>query len=147
VELENAFYYIFLSVVLLIVAAGVMNTVLMSTFERMHEFGVMMALGCGRWRLALLVAVESLMLGIVGVIVGVVVGLSLVAVFQHVGIDLSAQMDTISRFYINPVIHTEIDTDHLLTTVISVMLASVLAGLVPAWRVTRLQPVQAIRHV
>ncbi|MDX8392854.1 MAG: ABC transporter permease, partial [Mariprofundaceae bacterium] len=47
VELENAFYYIFLSVVLLIVAAGVMNTVLMSTFERMHEFGVMMALGCG----------------------------------------------------------------------------------------------------
>ncbi|MDQ6986649.1 MAG: ABC transporter permease [Mariprofundaceae bacterium] len=147
VELENGFYYIFLSVVLLIVAAGVMNTVLMSTLERMHEFGVMMALGCGRWRLAALVTVESAMLGMAGIAVGMAIGLSLVFVFQHVGIDLSGQMDTISRFYINPVVRTEIDTDHLLVTVSSVLLASLLAALVPAWRVARLEPVQAIHHV
>ena len=147
VELENAFYYIFLSVVLLIVAAGVMNTVLMSTLDRFHEFGVMMALGCRRWRLAAMVAVESMLLGLVGVVVGAGFGLTLVAVFHHVGIDLSAQMDTVARFYINPVVRTEIDTDHLLNTVLSVLAASLFAALVPAWRAARLQPVQAIHHV
>jgi len=147
VELENGFYYIFLGVVLIIVASGVMNTVLMSTLERMHEFGIMLALGCGRWRLAALVSIESILLGVAGTLAGMAIGLSLVALFQRIGIDLSAQMDTISRFYINPVIHTEIDTDHLLTTVASVLLAALLAALVPAWRAARLQPVEAIHHV
>ncbi|MDQ6972007.1 MAG: ABC transporter permease [Mariprofundaceae bacterium] len=147
VELENAFYYIFLSVVLIIVAAGVMNTVLMSTLERMREFGIMLALGCGRWRLAVLVSIESVMLGLAGTLVGMTIGLSLVALFHRVGIDLSSQMESISRFYINPVIHTEIDTAHLLTTVASVLLAALLAALVPAWRASRLQPVEAIHHV
>ncbi len=147
VELENGFYYIFLGVVLVIVAAGVMNTVLMSTLERMHEFGIMLALGCGRWRLAALVSIESVLLGVVGTLAGMGLGLSLVGLFHRIGIDLSGQMDTISRFYINPVIHPEIDIDHLLVTVASVLLAALLAALVPAWRAARLQPVQAIHHV
>jgi len=147
VELENAFYYIFLTVVLIIVAAGVMNTVLMSTLERFHEFGIMMALGCRRWQLAMLVAVESLMLGLMGTVLGVAAGLFLVTIFHNIGIDLSGQMDTISRFYINPVIHTEIDSDHLLTTVLAVIASAALASVVPAVRAARLEPVEAIRHV
>ncbi|RMD70326.1 MAG: ABC transporter permease, partial [Bacteroidetes bacterium] len=147
VELENGFYYIFLTIVLLIVAAGVMNTVLMSTLERIHEFGVMTALGCGRWRLALMVALESMMLGVAGCLLGAGLGLMLVALFHRVGIDLSGQMDTIVRFYIDPVIRTEIDTDHLWTTIAAVLACSLIAAWVPAWRAARLKPVEALRHV
>jgi len=147
VELENAFYYIFLSVVLLIVAAGVMNTVLMSTLERFHEFGIMMALGCSRWRLAMLVASESVMLGVMGTALGVAAGLLLVTAFHGIGIDLSGQMDTIRRFYINPVIHTEIDSGHLLVTVLAVMGSAIIAAVTPAVRAARLEPVEAIHHV
>ncbi|MDQ6978713.1 MAG: ABC transporter permease [Mariprofundaceae bacterium] len=147
VELENVFYYIFLGVVLLIVGAGVMNTVLMSMLERVHEFGVMLALGCSRFSLAGMVLIESVMLGACGVIIGTVLGLSLVAWFHRVGIDLSGQMETIQRFYIDPVVHTEINTDHLLHTVTLVLLAALLAAIVPAWRVARLQPVDAIHHL
>ncbi|PJC69585.1 MAG: ABC transporter permease, partial [Zetaproteobacteria bacterium CG_4_8_14_3_um_filter_59_5] len=82
-----------------------------------------------------------------GSALGLVVGLSLVGIFHHLGIDLSSQMDSITRFYINPVIHPEIDTDHLLITLASVLLAALLASLVPAWRAARLQPVEAIHHV
>jgi len=147
VELENAFYYIFLSIVLVIVAAGIMNTVLMSMLERIHEFGVMMALGCGRMRLAAMVVMESIMLGLAGVVAGVVVGLLLVNYFHSAGIDLSSQMDSIARFYLNPVVHTEIDTDHLLDTVLAVMAAAMTASIWPAIRAARLQPVEAIHHV
>jgi len=147
VELENVFYYIFLGVVLLIVAAGVMNTVLMSMLERVHEFGVMLALGCSRFSLAGMVLVESMILGTCGVLAGTALGLSLVAWFHRVGIDLSGQMDTIQRFYVDPVVHTEINTDHLLHTVSLVLLAALLAAIVPALRAARLEPVDAIHHL
>lgn len=147
VELENAFYYIFLTIVLVIVAAGVMNTVLMSTLERVHEFGVMMALGCGRLRLAYMVAIESVLIGAIGIGVGTLLGMALVLFFNRVGIDLSAQMDTVTRFYIDPVIRTEIDLDHLLTTILAVLAAALFAAIVPAVRASRLEPVEAIHHV
>ncbi len=147
VELENAFYYIFLSIVLVIIAAGIMNTVLMSMLERIHEFGVMMALGCGRLRLAGMVVIESLLLGTAGVMLGLMVGMTLVYYFHGAGIDLSGQMDSIARFYLNPVIHTEIDTNHLLDTVMAVLAAAIVASIWPAIRAARLEPVEAIHHI
>lgn len=147
IELENGFYYIFLSIVLVIVAAGIMNTVLMSMLDRIHEFGVMMALGCGRLRLACIVTAESLLLGVAGIVFGTAVGMGLVLFFHSHGIDLSAQMDTISRFYIDPVIRPEVDSEHLLDTVLAVFVAAFAAAIVPAWRAARLEPVDAIHHV
>jgi len=124
-----------------------MNTVLMSMLERIHEFGVMMALGCGRMRLTGMVVIESLLLGLTGVVAGIVTGLLLVAYFHGAGIDLSGQMDSIARFYLNPVIHTEIDTGHLLDTVLAVLAAALAASIWPAIRAARLEPVEAIHHV
>lgn len=147
VDLENAFYYIFLGVVLLIIAAGIMNTVLMSMLERVREFGVMMALGCSRRTLAGMVIVESMTLGALGVLLGLLVGLTLVAWFHSAGIDLSAEMDTVARFYVDPIVYTEIDSNHLWQTAGSVMAAAIVAAFVPIWRVAKLQPVEAIHHV
>ncbi len=147
VDLENGFYYIFLSIVLLIVAAGVMNTVLMSMLDRIREFGIMMALGCSRVHIALLVMVESLMLGVGGTVTGTGLGMGLVFYYQRVGIDMSDMMDSVERFYIDTVIHTEIDSDHLLITILSVLASAAFASLVPAWRASRLEPVEAIQHL
>jgi len=146
VELENAFYYIFLSIVLVIVGAGIMNTVLMSMLERFHEFGVMMALGCGRLRMAGMIVCESVLLGMAGIALGSALGLMLVWYFHTTGIDLSGQLDSMARFYINPIVHTEIDTDHLFNTVLAVLFATMMAAIWPAIRAARLEPIEAIRH-
>lgn len=143
---ENAFYYIFLAIVLLIVVAGVMNTVLMSMIDRVHEFGVMMALGCSRLRLALMLLLESGMLGIIGVAFGTSMGLAVVAWFHRHGIDLSTQISTVRRFYVDPVIHPEINTDHLILTAVAVIAGCLIAALAPVLRVARLEPVEALRH-
>ncbi|MDQ6970174.1 MAG: ABC transporter permease [Mariprofundus sp.] len=147
VELENAFYYIFLSIVLVIIAAGIMNTVLMSMLERIREFGVMMALGCGRMQMAGMMVIESMLLGLAGIAFGILFGLGLVYYFHAVGIDLSGQMDSMARFYINPVIHTEIDAKHLWDTVLAVLAATMVAALWPSIQAARLEPVEALHHV
>ena len=147
VELETAFYYIFLSIVLCIVAVGIMNTLLMSTLERVQEFGVMMALGCSRWRMASMVALESVLIGVIGIVLGTSLGLALVAFFGRVGVDLAGHFDTAARFYMDPVVYTEINLDHLLITLLAVVIAALGAAVMPALRAARLEPVEAIHHV
>lgn len=147
VLLENGFYYIFLGIVLVVVVAGVLNTVLMSMLERTREFGILMALGSRGTAIAGMVLWEAGMLGGLGTASGVATGLALVTWFGRAGIDISGMMDTITRFYIEPVIFTEINTDHLAITVASVFASICIASLYPAVKASRLEPVEAVRHV
>jgi len=147
VALDNGFYYIFLGIVLVIVVAGVTNTVLVSMIERTREFGVLMALGTRRADIALIVVTESLLIGLVGTAAGTVLGLALVAHYGHFGIDLSGMDESLSRFYMDPVVYTEIDTDHLAITVLATLVAAAASAFYPALKATRLEPVEAIHRL
>lgn len=147
VALDNGFYYIFLGIVLLIVIAGVTNTVQMSMIERTREFGVLMALGTRRADIAAIVITESLIIGLVGTVAGTAFGLGAVALYGRMGIDLSQMTEGLSRFYMDPVIYTEIDTDHLAITVLAMLAAAMASALYPAFKATRLEPVEAIRRL
>lgn len=147
VKLDNAFFYIFIGIVLLIIVAGILNTMLASMLDRIHEFGVLMGIGAKGYQLGIIMMLESLMLGIAGIVLGVVVGLALVTIYGHVGIDLSQMAESMERFYIDPVIYTEVDTDHLLDTILIMLFGNLLASIYPAWKASRLTPVEAIHHV
>ncbi|MEE8245774.1 MAG: FtsX-like permease family protein [Alphaproteobacteria bacterium] len=147
VALDNGFYYIFLGIVLLIVVAGVTNTVLVSMIERTREFGVLMALGTRRLDVATIVVTEALIIGVVGTALGTALGLATVVLYGHLGIDLSEMTEGLSRFYMDPVIYTEIDTDHLAVTVLATFVAAAASALYPALKAIRLEPVEAIRRL
>jgi ABC-type lipoprotein release transport system permease subunit len=77
-----------MSVVILgVVLFGIINVMFMSLFERLFEFGVLKALGTTRARIRRLIAMESLCLGGVAVILGSLLGLSLLLLFSWTGID------------------------------------------------------------
>jgi ABC-type lipoprotein release transport system permease subunit len=147
IVLENTFYYAFLGVVLVIVVAGILNTVLVSMLERRREFGILMALGTRRLEIGAIVAAESLILGLVGTFLGSLVGLGVVGLYGRIGIDLSFMSDLLVRSYVDPVVYTEIDIHHLLVTLPTALIATCASAIYPAWKVTRLQPVEAMRYV
>jgi ABC-type lipoprotein release transport system permease subunit len=146
VVLDNTFFYVLLGVVLVIVVAGVLNTVLVSMLERQHEFGILMALGTRSVEIGAMVAAESLILGAAGMLLGSLAGLGLVGLYGRIGIDLSAMSELLTRSYLDPVVYTEINTDHLLVTLLAVLVATSAAALYPAWKASRLQPVEAMRY-
>lgn len=147
VTLHNGFMYLFMGIVALIVLGGVLNTVMLSMVERTREFGVLMGLGTRPAEVAALVAFESLMLGVAGTGTGIALGFISVRIAGHLGIDLSALLGSTSRFYVDPLVYPTLDLVHARVTVIAVLLTSVLAGLYPAWRAARLEPVRAMKYV
>ncbi|MES9994285.1 MAG: FtsX-like permease family protein [Candidatus Thiodiazotropha sp.] len=145
VTLHNGFLYLFLGVVLFIVLAGELNTMLISMLERTREFGVLMAIGTSGNQIAGIMLVEALVIGVVGILFGLLLGFVIVLLTGHYGIDLSILLGSTSRFYVDPLIYPHLKLDHLGITSGVILLASICAGIYPAWRASQLQPIEAIR--
>ena len=112
---------------------GVLNTMLMSVLERTREIGVLRALGWRRRRVLGMIINESLLLGLIGGAVGILIAFGLTYLFSLIpmfGSMLSAQWDLI-----------------IFARALAVaLLLGLLGGLYPAYRATRLQPVEALRY-
>jgi putative ABC transport system permease protein len=145
IEFDEAFAYVFLLIVLVVIVAGILNTILMSLLERTREFGVMMALGTKGFQLAFMVGVESFLLGLMGLAVGIILGLSSVGIFSQVGIPFSAKVkEAMASFFISDVVYPTVVWDHILSNSLVVLLSCILVSLYPAWKVSKVRPVKAL---
>lgn len=146
-KFQNGLLDVVLLVVFAIVALGVLNTLLMSLFERVREFGVLMAIGAKpRWILRLVVA-ESLILGCLGTVFGLAIGSALILYFGKVGLPLPIG-DALSYFLPFPsVIFLRFSWASHAFAAGSVLVTSLLASIPPALRACRLRPAEALRHV
>jgi ABC-type lipoprotein release transport system permease subunit len=140
-----------LLLVFIAAAAGVANTMVMATFERTREFGMLLALGTHPSRLVRLVIAESIALGVIGALTGSLIGIVLVAITHRTGIDYSwlagggpselsfAGLRFSLRFY------PALSAVDVARAIGAVCITSLLAATWPALRASRLQPVQALR--
>lgn len=146
-ELDARYTDIMFAIVGLMVAMGVLNTVLMSVLERTRELGVMMAVGMRPGRLARLVLVEGLLLGLLGAGIGLLLGLLFTLPLVHWGVDFSDQLgesyDT-AGVPMNTHIYAIWDWSRMATYSGMAVIATVLASVYPAFKTSRLSPVEAI---
>ena len=146
-KFQDGLLFVVLVIVFAIVALGILNTLLMSLFERVREFGVLMAIGARpRWVLKLIL-IEAVILGLVGTALGLAAGTVLISYYGHAGLHLPIG-DAMSYFIPFPsVIYLRwVWASHLFAAG-SVLVTSVLAALAPALRACRLRPAEALRHV
>jgi ABC-type lipoprotein release transport system permease subunit len=123
----------------------------MSTYERMHEFGMLLALGCSPRRIVRMIMIEALLLGSLGVVIGTAAGGVFVAVFRRIGIDMGswggerledfAYAGMTIPFEITP----RIEWIDPLVGLVAVMIVSLLAAIWPAASAGRLDPTEAMR--
>src|SRR3990172_3789692 len=148
IELDNIFMYIILLVVLVVVSLGILNTMLMSIMERIREFGIMMAMGTTPGRVVLLVMLESFFIGLLGVILGAGIGISVNRVISIKGFDLSRWGGAVEFFAIlDPVIYPETDPRNVLWSCGIVFLTALVVSVYPALRAATLRPAEAMHHV
>ncbi|MDP2928617.1 MAG: ABC transporter permease [Candidatus Omnitrophota bacterium] len=145
IEFDIAFTNIILLVVLLVVAAGILNTLLMATLERVKEFGIMLALGTKRIQIIFMVILESLILGSIGTIAGYIIGISLSLYFGVKGINLAPFSKALTDYYIGSIIYTRITPGYLIVYGSTVLITCIVVSVYPAWRAASLMPAEAIR--
>ncbi|MDL0433457.1 ABC transporter permease [Marinobacter sp. TBZ242] len=147
VEMSQVDFHLILSVVFVVVAIGVMNTMVMSVMERTPELGVMLALGTRGGQLQLTILFEAFFLAVLGMLAGTVVGSLLVHWLGTTGIDLSSISGALEAIPgVTDRIYPVLILDHIWLPSLLLFLCSVLVALYPAWRASRLDPVEAIRH-
>ncbi|HOZ48081.1 MAG TPA: FtsX-like permease family protein [Candidatus Hydrogenedentes bacterium] len=149
-DMKNWVDVIFLAIVFVAAAAGVANTSLMSTFERTKEFGMLLAMGTNPGRIVRMVLIESVTLGLIGVMAGSILGLTAVFITSQTGLDYSAfsgiEAEDISFAGVSfsYIIYPHLEARHVTFGIVAVVITSVLASLWPAVLAARLEPVEAM---
>jgi len=112
---------------------GVMNTMLMAVLERTREIGVLRAIGWRRRSILKMIIKESLLLSGLGGILGILIGLGLGVLIEHIPMygDMAAAKWEITLFF---------------RALLIAFSLGLLGGIYPAIRATRLQPIEALRY-
>jgi ABC-type lipoprotein release transport system permease subunit len=148
IQIDDAFFYIIVLIFFIVISIGILNTIMMSIFERVREFGVMMALGTKPRQIIQLVVQEALTLGLVGIAAGSVIGSALTQYFARHGINLSSFSAGAAALGITSSrVYSELTTANLLYSNLAVFVVVLLVALYPAVHAAGLKPVEAIRHV
>lgn len=136
-------------VIMLLVAAGIFNTLFVSVMERLREFGILRALGFTPGGVFALVMAETLWLALVGLALAALLAAGPYAYLATTGIDLSARMgiagSEVAGVAVAPVLRAAIYGEHLLWIALFALGATLLAGIYPAWHAGRVAPVDAMR--
>ena len=139
------FTYLFVAIIILALLFGITNTMLMAVVDRTHEFGVLIAVGMKRVKIFILIIFETLFLSFTGAVGGVVITLISVSYFNSVGIDLSFVSASLESFGASSMVYPELPFNMYIALTIMIIIASNIAAVIPALKVIRLNPSQAIR--
>jgi len=134
-------------VLIILVAFGMLNTMLMSVLERTHEFGILLALGVKHSKLGRMIVTESAVLALTGMLLGMLIG-GLVTWYVHVnGFTYPGMEEMGQRFNIPSVLYPEVSIRSMLPGPLAVFIATILASLYPIWHLRKLRPVEALQTV
>jgi len=146
IEADNASGLIMLLIIYMVIGFGILGTVLMMTMERTREFGMMVAIGMKRGRLRLVAILESLMLTFVGVLTGILLGIPVLVYLHAHPIQLKGQLREMMIGYgWDPVMPFSLDPMIFVWQALIVLVIALAAATYPVWRISRVDPVDALR--
>ncbi|MDR2810404.1 MAG: ABC transporter permease [Tannerellaceae bacterium] len=145
-ESDKAFSVIILSVLYLIVGFGILGTVIMMTTERRREFGMMVALGMRKARLARSVALELFLITCIGLTAGLGVSLPIALYFHHHPIPLAGELAAaMSTYGMEPVVPMEAHPALFAGQALTVFLLTALTIFYPVRAILKLDVNKALR--
>ena len=124
-----------------IVLISIMNVMIMAVYERIREIGTIAAIGTLPGKILSMFVIEGFCLGIVGAIIGNIVGIALVSIINMSRITFNFGMQQ------GLVLQATIKPADLFIISLTVIIVSVIASLQPAFKASRMEPIEALRHV
>lgn len=143
---DNVGGIIMLAILYLIVAFGILGTVLMMTMERRKEFAIMVAVGMHRRKLALVVCFETIFIGFMGVVAGIIASLPILKYLYHNPIPLTGETaEMMLEYNIEPVMPFSLELFIFTNQGMTILILAFLAALYPILFVNRFKILKAMR--
>ncbi len=146
VQMSTTMFMIILVIILLALAFGLLNTMLMSVFERIKELGMLMAIGMNKKRIFIMILLETSFLTLTGAVLGMLTGFSTILLLRESGIDLSALGgDSIREFGFETTVYPQLDGEFFIMLTILVILTAFFTAIYPALKALKLNPARAVQ--
>lgn len=122
------------------------NIMMMVVLERRKEIGIIKSMGISKLGVMILFLFEGIILGLIGSLVGIAVGLLINVYFSVKGFDMSAMMGSFN-FPMDPVIYFDISPGSMLNVLMIGVTVSAVVSMLPSWRASKMNAVDAIKSV
>ena len=142
-KMSNAYIFIIYLIVLGITASVIVNTLIMSVFERTREIGILSAIGMKPWRIMLMFFIESSLLAVGGIIIGLTLGLLMAYYATNVGFYIGNM--GVTGILLGERIYGYLTLQNTINLSITAFIVTLLAALYPALLASRMEPVSALR--
>lgn len=146
-EAMDYFLYIFIAVILLALAFGLVNTMLMAVLERTRELGMLMAIGMNKGRVFAMIVLETLYLALFGGLMGIGLSVATILFFEDRGIYLPSVEEGMSSYGMSATLYPMLDWSFFPGLVVMVLIFAMVSALYPAYKALKLKPVVAIRKI
>jgi putative ABC transport system permease protein len=145
-EMAGTMLMFILVIILLALAFGLVNTMLMSVYERIKEIGVLMAIGMNKKRLFSMITIETVFLTFLGAFAGIITGSLTIRLLQNTGLNLGAVGgDTLNEWGFPSMVYPQLEPSFFGMLVILVVITSMFTSIFPSMKALRLHPAEAIR--
>ncbi|MCC5931207.1 MAG: ABC transporter permease [Cyclobacteriaceae bacterium] len=136
-----------LVIILMALAFGLVNTMLMSVYERIHELGMLMAVGMNKKRIFGMIMLETTFLTAIGAMAGMFSGIVTMRILHTSGLNLAAVGgDTLHEFGYPSLIYPNVENSYIFIMAVLVALTAFLTAIYPALQALKMKPVVAIRY-
>lgn len=145
-EMTGTMLLFILAIILLALAFGLVNTMLMSVYERIREIGVLMAIGMNKKRIFAMITIETVFLTFLGAAGGIFTGRLSIELLQKTGINLGAVGgDTLNEWGYPSLIYPQLEPSFFNMLVLLVAVTSLLTSVFPSLKALTLNPAEAVR--
>ena len=147
IESFNLYTYIISGIILLALTFGIINTMLMSVLERFKELGVLMAIGLNKYKIFIMIMLETIYLTVLGTPIGLLVGWLTVTVLGKTGINISMFSEGLASYGFSAIIYPALDQEKYVIIVSMCLITAILSAIYPSYRALQLNPSEAIRKI
>jgi ABC-type lipoprotein release transport system permease subunit len=135
-----------LGILYIVVGFGIFGTILMMTIERRREFGIMVAVGMRRIKLALIVFIETVILALVGIVAGAALSYPIILYYHLHPYQLTGETaKAMAEFNVEPVMPFALDPGFFINQSLVVIILSILAAIYPLTVIGKFKIIPALR--
>ena len=146
-DMMDSFLWVLLGIIMIALAFGIINSMLMAVLERFKELGMLMAVGMNKIRVFSMIVMETLFLCVIGGPLGLLAGYFTIELFAKTGIDLSQYSAGLKEWGYDSILYPFVEPSVYFQIALGAALTAFIAALYPAYSAIKLNPTEALRKI